>query len=352
MSYEEAIQLLQTMIAIPSMSKEEEATAKVLASFLQSKGVATDRWKQNVWARNKHYDAAKPTVLLNSHHDTVKPNKGYTKDPFQPEVIGQKLFGLGSNDAGGCLVALMATFLHFYAREDLSHNLVLVASAEEEISGENGVSAVLPHLGKIDCGIVGEPTQMQMAIAEKGLMVLDITVRGEAGHAAREEGHNAIYEAMHDITWFQNATYERKSNWLGPIKMTVTQIEAGQQHNVVPELCRLVVDVRSTDVCSNEELLQWIKSQVRGEVKARSTRLNPSFINPQHPLVKAGEAMGLEKYGSPTLSDQALMPFPTLKMGPGDSARSHMADEFIFLSEIKEGIDGYIKILDKVMIKK
>lgn len=349
MSHEEAIQLLQTMIAIPSISQTEEGTAEVLAHILQSKGVESHRLRHNVWARNKHYDAAKPTLLLNSHHDTVKPNKGYTRDPFQPDMTDQKLFGLGSNDAGGCLVALLATFLHFYARENLSHNLILVASAEEEISGKNGISAVLPHLGKIDCGIVGEPTQMQMAIAEKGLMVLDITVRGEAGHAARDEGRNAIYEALQDIAWFQNATYDRASSWLGPIKMTVTQIEAGRQHNIVPELCRFVVDVRSTDVCSHKELLHWIKSQVRGEVKARSTRLNPSFINPQHPLVKAGEAMGLEKYGSPTLSDQALMPFPTLKMGPGDSARSHMADEFIFLSEIKEGIDGYIKILDKVI---
>ncbi len=352
MSHEEAIKLLQRMIAIPSISQTEEGTAEVLAQFLQTKDVEIHRLKHNVWARNKFYDAAKPTILLNSHHDTVKPNKGYTKGPFQPEIIGQKLFGLGSNDAGGCLVALIGAFLHFYDQENLSHNLVLVASAEEEISGKNGISAVLPLLGKIDCGIVGEPTQMQMAIAEKGLMVLDITVRGEAGHAAREEGRNAIYEALQDIAWFQNATYERASSWLGPIKMTVTQIEAGRQHNIVPELCRFVVDVRSTDVCSHKELLHWIKSQVRGEVKARSTRLNPSFINPQHPLVKAGDAMGLEKYGSPTLSDQALMPFPTLKMGPGDSARSHMADEFIFLSEIKEGIDGYIKILDKVMIKK
>lgn len=345
---EQAISLLKQLIETPSLSREEDKTADLIESLLKSNGVETQRLQHNIWAKNKHFDASKPTLLLNSHHDTVKPNAGYTKDPFKAIEEDGKLYGLGSNDAGGCLVSLIATFLHFYAQE-MPYNIILLASAEEEVSGKNGVSLVLPELGNIEFAIVGEPTMMQMAVAEKGLMVLDCTVKGKSGHAARNEGENAIYKALPIIQWFDNFDYEQESKWLGPIKMTVTQINAGTQHNVVPDTCRFVVDVRTTDVMSNEQVLDLIQKSVSCEVVARSTRLNPSSIPSDHLIVQAGQRLGMSQYGSPTLSDQALMPFSSLKLGPGDSARSHTADEYIYLREIEEGIELYIELLNRFL---
>ena len=346
---QKAIMLLKKLIETPSLSREEDKTAELLISFFSENGVETERLGNNVWAKNKHFDPKKPSLLLNSHHDTVKPNSGYTKDPFKAVVEEGKLYGLGSNDAGGCLVSLISTFLHFYAEPDLAYNLVLAASAEEEISGKDGIEKLLPTLPEIDLAIVGEPTQMHMAVAEKGLMVLDCVAHGKSGHAARDEGENALYKAVKDIEWFRTYSFDRSSAALGPVKMSVTMIDAGKQHNVVPDTCHFVVDVRTTDAYSNEETLAIIREHVTAEVTPRSTRLNPSGIAQEHALVQAGLALGRETYGSPTLSDQALMPFTSLKMGPGDSARSHTADEYIYLSEIEEGIGLYIELINKIM---
>lgn len=342
------ISLLRQLISTPSFSREEDGTAAILEDFLQKKGVKTYRQQNNVWARNRHFDPSKPTVLLNSHHDTVKPNKGYTRDPFAANVVDGQLFGLGSNDAGGALVSLLATFLHFFERENLPFNLVYAATAEEEISGKNGVELLLPELGKIDCAIVGEPTQMQLAIAEKGLLVLDCVASGKSGHAAREEGENAIYNALADIEWFRTYRFPAVSEFLGPMKMSVTVVQAGSQHNVVPDECRFTVDVRVNECYTFEQVLAVIRENVRCSVEPRSLRMRSSIIPPEHPLVRAGLALGRTCYGSPTTSDKALMPFPSLKMGPGDSARSHTADEFIFLKEIEEGIELYIRLLTNV----
>jgi acetylornithine deacetylase len=288
--------------------------------------------------------------LLNSHHDTVKPNKGYTLDPFSPIEQDGKLFGLGSNDAGGCLVSLIATFLHYYNEENLKYNFILAATAEEEISGHNGIEALLPHLGNIDFGIVGEPTLLNMAIAEKGLMVIDCIANGRAGHAAREEGDNSIYKALKDIEWFRNYKFDKVSDLLGPVKMSVTVIETeNKQHNVVPSQCKFVVDCRVNELYTFEEILDIIKANVQCDVKPRSTRLRSSSIPLSHPLIKAGIQLGRNYYGSPTTSDKALMTFPTLKMGPGDSARSHTADEYIYIDEIKQGIEMYIKLLEQMV---
>lgn len=347
---QDAIGLLKQLIATPSFSKEEEKTAILIEQFLQSKGVATYRHLNNVWATNKYFDTAKPSLLLNSHHDTVKPNKAYTISPFEPIEKEKKLFGLGSNDAGGSLVSLMAVFLHYYERSDLAYNLVFAATAEEEISGKNGIEVLLPELPAIDCGIVGEPTQMQMAVAERGLLVLDVTTTGKAGHAAREEGENAFYKALPDIEWFKNYRFDKVSPLLGPSKMTVTVVETeNKAHNVVPSLCHFVVDVRVNECYTFEELLEIIKTHVRSEVKPRSLRMRSTSIGLDHPLIKAGTALGRTYYGSPTTSDKALMPFKTLKMGPGDSARSHTANEYIYLPEIEEGIELYIKLLDQIL---
>ncbi len=346
---QKAITLLKKLIETPSLSREEDKTAELLISFFSENGVETERLGNNVWAKNKHFDPKKPSLLLNSHHDTVKPNSGYTKDPFKAVVEEGKLYGLGSNDAGGCLVSLISTFLHFYAEPDLAYNLVLAASAEEEISGKDGIEKLLPTLPEIDLAMVGEPTQMHMAVAEKGLMVLDCVAHGKSGHAARDEGENALYKAVKDIEWFRTYSFDRSSAALGPVKMSVTMIDAGKQHNVVPDTCHFVVDVRTTDAYSNEETLAIIREHVTAEVTPRSTRLNPSGIAQEHALVQAGLALGRETYGSPTLSDQALMPFTSLKMGPGDSARSHTADEYIYLSEIEEGIGLYIELINKIM---
>ncbi|WP_315818347.1 M20 family metallo-hydrolase [Paraflavitalea speifideaquila] len=356
---EQAIALLKQLIATPSFSKEEDQTAAILDLFLKQNGVIRYRRLNNIFGYNRHFDTAKPTLLLNSHHDTVKPNPKYTKDPFSPIVEDGKLYGLGSNDAGGPLVSLIAAFLYFKDHENLKYNLVLAATAEEEISGRNGIEALLQDeqfnypfrdKGIIECGIVGEPTQMQMAVAERGLMVLDCLSHGKAGHAAREEGENAIYKALADIEWFRNYRFPKVSDLLGPVKMSVTVIETDNKaHNVVPAQCKFVVDVRVNELYTFEEVLEVIRAHVQCEVQPRSTRLRSTSIALDHPLTRAGIALNRTYYGSPTTSDKALMPFQTLKMGPGDSARSHTADEFIYIQEIKEGIELYIQLLNQVL---
>ncbi len=341
--------LLKKLIETPSFSKEENHTATLIESFLNQEGVKTNRKLNNVWAYNLHFDPAKPTLLLNSHHDTVKPNSGYTRDPFLPEMADGKLYGLGSNDAGGCLVSLMGTFLYYYKQEDLAYNLCLAATAEEEISGTQGLELIIPELGILDFAIVGEPTEMNLAIAEKGLLVIDCVAHGKAGHAARDEGDNAIYKALRDIEWFRNFEFPKVSSIFGPIKMTVTIIQAGSQHNVIPPSCSFTVDVRVTDAYTNEEVVEIIREHVESEVNPRSVRLKPSKIDADHPIVKSGLSMGKTTYGSPTTSDQALLSIPSLKVGPGFSGRSHMADEFIYIHEITEGLEGYIQLLKPVV---
>ncbi len=345
--YGHSLHLLKDLIRTPSLSKEEDKTATIIGDYLAYHGVDFERKGNNIIARNEQFDDKKPTILLNSHHDTVKPNDGYTNDPFDPIEKDGKLFGLGSNDAGGCLVSLIGTFIHFY-KDDLPYNLILVASAEEENSGKDGVESVLPDLPVPEFAIVGEPTEMKMAVAEKGLMVLDCYAKGKSGHAARDTGINAIYTAMKDIEWFREFEFPAISKHLGPVKMSVTQIDAGYQHNVVPDVCHFVVDVRSTDKFSNKQILEIVKQHVKCEVKERSTRLNPSSLPDDLAVSKVADLMKIEKFGSPTTSDQAVMNFPTFKMGPGMSERSHTADEFIFLDEIKGGITGYIRLLEKL----
>ncbi|MEJ8756509.1 M20 family metallo-hydrolase [Pontibacter sp. H259] len=348
--YTEALELLQDLISIPSLSREEDKTAAAIYTFLESHSVKPERKMNNVWAFNQHHNPELPTILLNSHHDTVKPNAGYTLDPFTPTIKDGKLYGLGSNDAGGCLVSLIATFLYFYPKQNLKYNFILAATAEEEISGTNGLESILPILGEINFAIVGEPTQMHLAIAEKGLLVLDCVAHGKAGHAAREEGINAIYEALADIEWFRNYKFEKVSETLGPIKMSVTVMQAGSQHNVVPDTCKFTVDVRVTDAYTLEEVLDTIKHHVKAKVTPRSVRLQPSGIPISHPIVQAGLAFGRNTYGSPTTSDQALLRVPSIKLGPGDSARSHTANEYIELQELEQGIQLYIKMLEKEVL--
>lgn len=345
----EILDLLQKLIRIQSFSKEEDQTADLIAQFLEEHGVQIHRKLNNVWAYNKYFDPTKPTLLLNSHHDTVKPNSGYTRNPYDAAIEGDKLFGLGSNDAGGCLVSLIGTFLYYYEQEDLNYNICLAATAEEEISGNNGLELVLPDLGELEFGIVGEPTEMHLAIAERGLLVLDCVAHGKAGHAAREEGENAIYKALKAIDWFRNYQFPKVSEVFGPLKMTVTIINAGSQHNVVPATCTFTVDVRVTDSYTNEEVLEIIRANVNCDVQPRSIRLKPSSIDKNHPLVQAGVALGRITYGSPTTSDQALLSIPSVKVGPGFSGRSHMADEFIYVREIAEGVEGYINMLKPVI---
>jgi acetylornithine deacetylase len=341
----EAIALLKQLISIPSFSKEEGETAEAIANFLIKKGVVPQRQGNNVWAFLTSYDPDRPTVWLNSHHDTVKPNTGYTKDPFSAEELEGKLFGLGSNDAGGPLVALIATFCHFLGK-DLPFNLLLVASAEEEISGSQGISSLISVLPPADLVIVGEPTQMRLAVAEKGLLVLDATVKGTAGHAAREEGVNAIYLALHDLEKVKAYKFTKISPLLGPTKVSCTVIHAGEQHNMVPELCRYVLDVRVNELYSHEEVLAELNTELSAELIPRSMRLRSSSLPEGHLLHEVGKSLGLETFGSPTLSDQALIPYPSAKIGPGDSARSHTADEYIFTQEVKDGITTYISILE------
>lgn len=342
---EKAIALLQELISIQSFSSEEDKTADAIEAWFNHFDIPFKREKNNVYAFNKFYDESKPLLLLNSHHDTVKPNSAYTKDPFLPHIEDGKLFGLGSNDAGGCLVSLIATFTHFYAQENLSHNIVIVASAEEESSGPNGLNSMLLILPKIDVAIVGEPTLMNLAIAEKGLVVFEGKVSGTPSHAAHPNDNNAIYNTIEVLQWFKDYKFPKVSEVLGEVKLTVTQISAGNQHNVVPGHVDLVIDVRVNDCYSNKEIADILTAEAPCEVKPRSLRLNSSSINKDHPLVKSGLALGRSSYGSPTLSDQAALYCQSLKLGPGDSTRSHSADEFIYVAEIEEGIDLYIKIL-------
>jgi acetylornithine deacetylase len=342
---QEAIALLKSLIETPSFSSEEDKTALLIENWFTQNNIPFERENNNVWAFNKHFDASKPTLLLNSHHDTVKPNQGYTNDPFEAIEKGGKLFGLGSNDAGGCLVSLLATFVHFYSNENLPYNIVMVASAEEENSGKNGLNSVLKHLPELKCAIVGEPTLMQLAVAEKGLLVLDVIVKGTASHAAHNNPDNPIYNAVPVMEWFKTYQFDKISEVLGPVKMTVTQINAGKQHNVVPAECHLVVDIRVNDCYNNQEILDTVKKHLNAEVNPRSMHLNASSIPVSHGLVQAGIALGRTTYGSPTLSDQSVLSCQSLKLGPGETLRSHSADEFIFITEIEEGIQLYIKIL-------
>ena len=345
---EDALLLLKKLIATPSFSKEENATADIIEDYLKVNNIPCHRVQNNVWASNQFYDQNQTTLLLNSHHDTVKPNAGYTLNPFDPVESNDRLFGLGSNDAGGCLVSLLICFVHFYA-EKLPFNLLFAASAEEEISGKNGMELLLTKLPGVDFAIVGEPTGLQMAVAEKGLLVLDAVAPGRAGHAARDEAENAIYTALQDIGWIRDFTFPKVSDLLGQVHMAVTSIQtANKAHNMVPDSCHFVVDVRVNELYSFEEVLAIIKKHVKSSVSPRSNRLKPSGISPSHPLVRAGIKMGLASYGSPTLSDMALMDFPALKLGPGESARSHSADEFIYLEEIEKGIATYIGLLENL----
>lgn len=343
-----AIARLCRLIETPSFSGAEQHTADFIQQELESKGFPVSRVGHNIVAFNTYFDPLKPTLLLNSHHDTVKPNTGYTRDPFQAKREEDKLFGLGSNDAGASLVSLWSCFEH-WANQKLPVNLLFAASAEEENSGANGLSALIPHLPKIDMAIVGEPTLMQMAIAEKGLMVIDATAKGKAGHAARKEGINAIYLAMEDIALLEKLEFPDVSEELGPVKFSVTVIHAGEQHNQVPAECRFTIDVRSTDVASNEAVFSFLQQQLKSELQSRSFRLQPTAIAKNHPLVQSGLHLGRTCYGSPTTSDKALMPWPALKLGPGFSGRSHMADEFVYLHEIEEGIDLYKKWIAQLM---
>lgn len=342
---QEAIALLKSLIETPSFSSEEDQTALLIENWFTQNNIPFERENNNIWAFNKNFDKTKPTLLLNSHHDTVKPNQGYTNDPFEAIVKDGKLFGLGSNDAGGCLVSLLATFVHFYSNENLPYNIVVVASAEEESSGKKGLNSVLKHLPELECAIVGEPTLMQLAVAEKGLLVLDVIVKGTASHAAHNNPDNPIYNAIPVMEWFKNYQFEKISEVLGPVKMTVTQISAGKQHNVVPAECHLVVDIRVNDCYSNQEILDTVRKHLTAEINPRSMHLNASSIPVKHGLVQAGIALGRTTYGSPTLSDQSVLSCQSLKLGPGETLRSHSADEFIFINEIEEGIQLYIKIL-------
>lgn len=345
----EAITLLSSLISIPSISREEDKAADFLQTFIEENGIMTGRSGNNIWCISPMFDIKKPTILLNSHIDTVKPVNGWRKHPFTAKLENGKLYGLGSNDAGASVVSLFEAYRHLSATEQ-AYNLIFLASCEEEVSGKNGIESALPQLPPISLGIVGEPTEMHPAIAEKGLMVLDVCAHGKAGHAARNEGVNAIYKALDDIQWFRNHRFEKESSLLGPVKMSVTQVNAGTQHNVIPDLCSFVVDIRSNECYSNEELFEEIRSHIQSEAKARSFRLNSSHIDKEHPFVQRTIQLGRTPFGSPTLSDQALMRFPSVKIGPGKSSRSHTADEYIMVSEIEDAIRMYIEILDGLII--
>lgn len=346
---QEAVELLKRMIATPSLSRNEAQTGDLLFAFLDEQGAAPERLHNNIWARAEGFDPERPTLLLNSHHDTVRPAASYTRDPFTPEIEQGRLYGLGSNDAGASVVALTETFLMF-RRQKLPFNLVLALSAEEECMGEHGMRALLPALGRIDMALVGEPTGMQAATGERGLVVLDCTARGKSGHAARGEGVNALYIALDDIARLRTFRFERESELLGPVGIAVTQIEAGTQHNVVPDVCRFVVDLRTTDAYSNEEVVEILRGAIRSEAVPRSTRIRAAAVSEDHPLVRAAKAIGRNTFVSPTTSDRTLMPFPSLKMGPGDSARSHSANEFVRIDEIDQAIALYEKYIEQLAI--
>lgn len=352
----DSVELLRAMVRIPSLSGEEQKVADLLLKTLESAGVENiERQENNIWAVNKHFTPQKPTILLCSHHDTVRPSKSYTVDPFGAEIIEingeQRIYGLGSNDAGGSVVGLLSAFLHFYEMENLSYNLCLALVGEEEISGTYGLRSIMERLPKLDFAIVGEPTLMKMAVAERGLMVVDCVSKGKSGHAAREEGVNAIYKAVKDITWLQNYQFAKVSPLFGNVKMTATIIGAGTVHNVVPESCTFTVDCRVSECYSLEEVLQEMQQNMESQLTPRSMRLRPSGIPMTHLIVKAGLEMGLEYYGSPTTSDAAVLsPLPTLKLGIGDSARSHSADEYLGVEELKSGIITYISLLDSLLV--
>lgn len=348
---EKAIDLLQELITIPSFSTEEAQTAASIMNWLDNRNIPHRRSGNNIIAQNRYYDTAKPTLLLNSHHDTVQPNAGYTRDPFKAEIIDGRLYGLGSNDAGGPLVSLMAAFAYFYEEANLSHNLILVASGEEENSGPDGLRKVITEIPEIAVAIVGEPTLMQLAIAEKGLVVFDATVNGVSSHAAHNNDDNPIYKSIETLEWFKNFEFDQVSETLGPVKTTVTQIKAGSQHNVVPAQVDLVVDVRVNDKYTNQQVAEILEREAPCKIKARSLRHQSSSIDPDHPLVQAGVKLGRSTYGSPTLSDQAVLSCPSLKLGPGDSTRSHTADEFIYVEEINDGISIYIDMLEEFLTK-
>lgn len=348
---DDSIFLLKEMIRIPSLSREEGSVATLFEQTLQGWGYQPYREGNNVWIFSSLWNEELPTILLNSHVDTVRPAKAWTYDPFGAVEADGKLIGLGSNDAGASVVSLLCAFRNLEQKTQ-PYNLIFCASAEEEVSGLNGVASVLKNFGRISFAIVGEPTGMQMAVAEKGLVVLDCEAKGKLGHAAREEGVNAIYKALADIQILSSLTLPKFTDLLGPVKITVTQIEAGSQHNVVPDSCRFVLDVRTNECYSNEEVYKIIETAVESEVKPRSFRLNSSGIPLDHPLVTRGIAMGLSHYGSPTTSDQAVIPFPSVKIGPGESARSHTADEFIYLEEIRNGVDIYLQLLDQLSLER
>lgn len=342
---QDAVELLRKLIATPSISREEHHAADIMEATIQKYGFPTQRQGNNVWAFSPHFDINKSTLLLNAHIDTVKPVASWCRNPFEPSIEGDLLYGLGSNDCGGGLVALLQAF-RVLALKKQPFNLVYLASAEEEVSGANGIRCVIPLLPKIDLAVVGEPTSMQPAVAERGLMVLDAVAHGKSGHAARGEGVNAIYEALADMQWIKDYRFEKESEYLGRTTMTLTQVNAGTQHNVVPDVCRMVIDVRTNEFYDNEELYQFISQHLKSEVTARSFHLKSSYIPLTHPVVQRCIERGMQPYGSPTLSDQALMPFTSLKLGPGESSRSHSADEYIRISEIESAIDIYIDLFD------
>ena len=340
----DAIALLKDLIATPSISREEDAAAQVFENQLKAYELKYERKGNNIWCLSPKWEEGKPTLLLNAHIDTVKPVASWTRNPFEPTLEDDILYGLGSNDCGGGLVTLLQVYRYFLEQES-PYNLIYLASAEEEVSGANGISCVLPLLPKIDVAIVGEPTKMQPAVAEKGLMVIDMTSHGKSGHAARNEGVNAIYEMLDDLTWIRNYQFKKESEFLGATKMTVTMINAGTQHNVIPDECKAVIDVRTNEYYQNEFLFEFLRKHLHSDVKARSFRLHSSHIDINHPLIQKCISMGKKPFGSPTLSDQALMPFPSFKMGPGESSRSHSANEFIRISEMQRAIEEYIQLI-------
>ena len=347
---DDAINLLKDLISIQSFSFEEDKTATKINNWLKERGVKSDRKVNNIIAYNKHYDQTKPNILLNSHHDTVEPNSAYTLDPYKPQIVNGKLYGLGSNDAGGALVSLITTFLHFYDKENLSHNIILLASAEEERSGPNGIKSIMPILPEIELAIVGEPTLMNIAVAEKGLIVFDLIVKGTSSHAAHKNLDNPIYKAIEIINKISKIKFEKKSNLLDDVKLTITQINAGVQHNVVPAEVKLVLDARINDKYTNTEIYNVLKDELDCEVVPRNLDLNSSSIPENHKIIKAGNKLGFTKYGSPTLSDQAKIKCNSIKLGPGDSTRSHTADEFIYVDEIKNGVKKYIELIEEYIL--
>ena len=341
----DAVELLKKLIATPSVSRNEKDAADIMEQTIRSYGFEPQREANNIWIIDPHYNESRPTLLLNAHIDTVKPVASWTRDPFSPDVEDGVLYGLGSNDCGGGLCSLLQIF-RMLTEKPQHYNLIYLASAEEEVSGKDGITRALPLLPHIDLAIVGEPTGMNPAVAEKGLMVLDVIAHGKSGHAARNEGVNAIYEALDDMRWIRDYKFEKVSEFLGPTKMTLTVVNAGTQHNVIPDKCTMLVDIRTNEFYDNEEVFEFIRQHLKSEVKAHSFRLKSSRIDPEHPLIKKCVAMGMKPFGSPTLSDQALMHFPSFKLGPGESSRSHSANEFIRISEIRDAIAKYETLLD------